>query len=192
MKHSAFDPGESAEVEAGEESMKKKIVAAVLGCVMMLSAGCTKSNILKPEGQAQPDFSIVTDVELEWNQINDDLVDFYEDSDEYPGLLNFNYAHKDEEKMIQAQLFVDDTVNGKKAASYASDMIKYLNDCIAVQNNSLALSSNDSYGGFFDDYGFTVQVIPEATKDDESTWLVNMTVAAGEHTSIVPLEGAAE
>lgn len=172
--------------------MKKKIAAAVLGCVMMLSAGCTKSNILKPEGRVQPDFSIVTDVELDWNQINEDLVEFYEDSDEYPGLLNFNYVHKEEEKMIRAQLFVDDTVNGKKAASYASDMIKFLNDCIAVQNNSLALSSDDSYGGFFDDYGFTVQVIPEATKDDESTCLVNMTVAAGENTPIVPLEGAAE
>lgn len=171
--------------------MKKPLAAVLLGCVMLLSVGCTKSNILKPEGgRIEPDFSIVTDVELEWNQVNDDLIDYYEDSDEYPGLLNFNYAHKDEEKMIQAKLFVDDTVTGEEGASYAEDMMKYLNDCIAVQNNSLALSSDDSYGGFFDDYGFTVQVIPEETKDDESTWLVNMTVAAGEHTPVAPMEGA--
>lgn len=172
--------------------MRKKIFAAVLGCVMMISAGCTQSNILRPEGRVQPDFSIVTDVELDWEQINDDLMDYYEDSEEYPGLLTFNYVHKEEDKMIKAQLFVDDTVDGKKAASYASDMMKYLNDCIAIQNNSLAMSSDDSYGGFFDDYGFTVQVFPGDTKDDESTWLVDMTVAAGEHTPVTPLEKAAQ
>lgn len=169
--------------------MKKRQFAAVLGCILILSSGCTKSNILKPEGKPTPDFSIVTDVELDWAQINDDVLSCYEDSDEYPGLIVFNYAHKDEEKRIEAQLFVDDTVKGKAAAVYASDLIKYLNDAIAVQNNSLALSSKDQYGGFFDDYSFIVQVIPEATKDDEETWLVNMSVEAGQHTQIVPLEG---
>ena len=74
-----------------------------------------------------------------------------------------------------------------KAADYASDLIRFINDSIAIQNNSLALSTSESYGGFFDDYSFKVQVIPELSQDDESTWLVNMTVSAGEHTPIVPL-----
>lgn len=169
--------------------MKKRQFVAILGCVLMLASGCTKSNILKPEGKPAPDFSIVTDVELDWTQISDDVMSCYEDLDEYPGLISFNYLHKDEEKRIEAQLFVDDTVKGKVAAVYASDLIKYLNDVIAVQNNSLALSSRDQYGGFFDDYSFIVQVIPDSTKEDEDTWLVNMTVEAGQHTPIVPLEG---
>ncbi|MDO5418280.1 MAG: hypothetical protein Q4F29_13855 [Lachnospiraceae bacterium] len=167
---------------------KKKILAAVIGCVFVLSAGCTKSNILKPE-MAAPDFTIVTDVELDWNQISEDVISCYEDTDEYPGLVTFNYAHKDEEKMIKAQMFVDDTVDGKEAASYAADLIRYINDSIAIQNNSLAMSTDKNYGGFFDDYGFSVQVMPEATKDDESTWLVNMTVEAGAHTPVAPIEG---
>lgn len=165
--------------------MKKKLLAAVLSCIMMLSAGCTKSNILNPEGRPQPDFSIVTDVELDWNQVSDDLMSCYDYEDEHPGLLSFNFAHKDEEKRIDAQLFVDDTVSAETAARYAEELIRNLNNSIAVQNNSLALATEESYGGFFEDYGFSVVVMPEATKDDESTWLVDMKVEAGANTKIV-------
>ena len=52
--------------------------------------------------------------------------------------------------------------------------------------------SDDSYGGFFQDYGFHVEVIPEDSQDDESTWLVNMTVEAGSDTPIVPLGQSGE
>ena len=55
--------------------------------------------------------------------------------EEYPGLLTFNYAHKDEEKLVTAQLFVDDTVDGEDAAAYATDLIRYINDAICIQNN---------------------------------------------------------
>lgn len=168
--------------------MKRKLLAAMLGAVLITVSGCTESHILRPEeGQSAPDFSIVTDVEIQWEQVSDDVLSCYEDSSDYPGLLTFNFAHKDEEKLITAQLFVDETVSGKKAANYASDLIRFINDSITIQNNSLALSTSENYGGFFDDYSFNVQVIPELSQDDESTWLVNMTVSAGEHTPIVPL-----
>lgn len=169
--------------------MKKEILAAAAACIVLFTAGCTESNILKPEnGRPQPDFTIVTDVKLDWNQISEDVDSYYEGmEEEYPGLLTFNYAHKDEEKLVTAQLFVDDTVDGEDAAAYATDLIRYINDAICIQNNSLAFSTNDTYGGFFDDYSFQVQVMPDATQDDESTWLVNMTVEAGSNAPIVPV-----
>lgn len=174
--------------------MKKRFLAAAAVCVMLLTAGCTQSNILKPEnGRPQPDFTIVTDVKLDWDQVSDDVADSYDGmEEEYPGLLNFNYAHNDEEKRITAQLFVDETVDGEDAARYGADLIRYINDAICIQNNSLAFSTDDTYGGFFDEYSCLVQVIPEATKEDESTWLVNMTVEAGTNTRLVPLDAAGE
>ena len=93
--------------------MKKKLFAAALSCVIILSAGCTKSNILDPELKPQPDFSTVENVVLEWKQVNDDLAGYYE-YDEYPEVVTFNYAHRDEEKMIVAQLFVEGTIDGKQ------------------------------------------------------------------------------
>ena len=167
--------------------MKKRLFAAALSCVMILSTGCTKSNILHPEetGRPQPDFTIVEDVILDWDQISDDVGSFYEDLD-HPGLLYFNYAHKDEEMMIEAKLFVDDTVKKEKAVEYAAELIRYINDAARTQDSTLALSTEDSYGGLFADYGFRVSVVPEETEDDESTWLVDTTVAAGEDTPIVP------
>ena len=84
--------------------MKKRSFAAILSCVMILSAGCTKSNILHPEetGRPQPDFTIVEDVILDWDQISDDVWSYYDGSVDYSGLLYFNFAHKDEEKMVEA------------------------------------------------------------------------------------------
>lgn len=178
--------GMEFEIAAGEENrMKKKLLAAVLFGVLVMSAGCTKSNILKPEPSSMnaPDFTPVEHVELDWDQVSEDVMSYYEDI-EYPGLLTFNFAHKDEEKQIIAQLFVDESVSLRHAADYASDLIKYINDSVASQDGSVSLSGNDSYGSFFDEYSFTVQVIPELSQDDESNWLVNMTVAAGEHTPI--------
>ena len=172
--------------------MKKQILGAAVACVLLMSAGCTQSNILRPEGRPQPDLSVVTDVQIDWEQVSDDVQSFYEDSDEYSGLISFNYAHKDEEKMIEAQLFVNDQVTEAEAVKYATDLIHFINDSIHIQNNSLALSSDDSYGGFFQDYGFHVEVIPEDSQDDESTWLVNMTVEAGSDTPIVPLGQSGE
>ena len=170
--------------------MKKRSFAAILSCVMILSAGCTKSNILHPEetGRPQPDFTIVEDVILDWDQISDDVWSYYDGSVDYPGLLYFNFAHKDEEKMVEARMYVDDTVKKEKAATYATDLIRYINDSAACQDGSLAMSTEDSYGGFFADYGFKVSVVPEETEDDESTWLVDMTVQAGADTPIVPTE----
>lgn len=169
--------------------MKKRLFAVALSCVMVLSAGCTKSNILHPEetGRPQPDFTIVEDVVLDWDQISDDVWSYY-DEDSNPGLLYFNFAHKDEEKMIEAKLYVDDTVKKEKAAVYAAELIRYINDSAACQDGSLAMSTEDSYGGLFADYGFKVCVVPEETEDDESTWLVDMTVQAGEDTPVVPKE----
>ena len=83
---------------------------------------------------------------------------------------------------------MDDTVKKEKAATYATDLIRYINDSAACQDGSLAMSTEDSYGGFFADYGFKVSVVPEETEDDESTWLVDMTVQAGADTPIVPTE----
>ncbi len=173
--------------------MKKKLFAALLCGVLLLSAGCTKSNILKPEPSSlsAPDFTPVDKVDIDWDQVSENVMSYYEDI-EYPGLLTFNFAHKDEEKKIIAQLFVDESVSARRAADYASDLIKYINDSVADQGGSVSLSSNDSYGSFFDEYSFTVQVIPELSQDDESDWLVNMTVPAGEHTPIVGLEKTAE
>ncbi len=172
--------------------MKKEILAAAAVCAVLFSAGCTQSNILNPDNsRPEPDFTVVTDVVLEWGQISEDVLSYYEGMEgEYPGLLYFNFAHNDEENLVTAQLYVDDSVDGETAAAYARDLICYINDAVCMQNHSLEYSTDDSYGSFFDDYSFQVQVIPDETLEDESTWLVNMTVEAGTNAPIVPVDAA--
>ena len=60
----------------------------------------------------------------------------------------------------------------------------------AVQDFSIETSTEDSYGGFFQDYTLNLIVMPDGMMTDKSVWLVNMTIPAGSNEAIVPAEGA--
>ena len=63
-------------------------------------------------------------------------------------------------------------------------MIKGFNDLIAQQNSDYAPSSENSYGGFVEQYGIYVSVSPDSTKDDSTTWILEDTIPAGEYRPV--------
>ena len=63
-------------------------------------------------------------------------------------------------------------------------MIKGFNDLIAQQNSDYAPSSENSYGGFVEQYGIYVLVSPDSTKDDSTTWILEDTIPAGEYRPV--------
>ena len=68
--------------------------------------------------------------------------------------------------------------------------MRTINDEAAVQDFSIETSTEDSYGGFFQDYTLNLIVMPDGMMTDKSVWLVNMTIPAGSNEAIVPVEGA--
>ena len=168
---------------------KAKKMLAVMGCAAMLLSGCTQSNIVTPSGEAAaPDFSIKEDVEIVWEQVHEDLGEIFMESEDYPNLEQIGFNVNDEEKMVNLEILVSSETSKEEAVSYATAIVKAVNDEVQIQNAYYEASSEESYGSFFKEYGFHVVVAPIRTAEDETTYLVNDTVAAGEEREIQAIQ----
>ncbi len=168
--------------------MVKKMLA-VLGCTTLLLSGCTQSNIVAPSGEAAaPDFTIKEDVKIVWEQVYEDLGELFMESDEYPGLVQIGFNVNDEEKMVNIELLVSEDTDKEEAVEYATAFVKAFNDQLRIQNSYYQESTEESYGGFFKQYGFHMVAASVAAPDDEASYLIDDTIAAGEDRAIKPAE----
>ncbi|MGI5946844.1 MAG: hypothetical protein ACOX8K_05505 [Lachnospiraceae bacterium] len=168
---------------------KAKKMLAVMGCAAMLLSGCTQSNIVTPSGEAAaPDFSIKEDVQIVWEQVYEDLGESFMESEDYPNLEQIGFNVNEEEKMVNLEVLVSEETTKEEAVSYATALVKAINDEVQIQSAYYEASSEESYGGFFKEYGFHAVVAPIQSPEDESTYLVNDTVAAGEERAIQATE----
>ena len=161
-------------------TMKKKVLI-ICGIAAMLLAGCTKSNIVTG-GPAEPVFETQEGIGLDWGQIGDDLDEEYLNNEDYPKAVSVNYSVDPDKKTIGA--------TPEEAVAFANAVVRTINDEAAVQDFSIETSTEDSYGGFFQDYTLNLIVMPDGMMTDKSVWLVNMTIPAGSNEAIVPVEGA--
>ena len=169
---------------------RTKKILAVLGCAAMLLCGCTQSNIVAPTGEAaEPDFTIEKDVPRVWEQVQEDLGENFMESEDYPNLLQIGFNVNDTEKMVNVELIVSDGTSKEEAVDYATALVKGINDEVYIQSPYYEMSSEDSYGGFFKEYGFHVTVSTVSNGEGAEPDLVNDTVAAGEDRAIAPVEG---
>lgn len=157
--------------------MKWKSILLAACCGLLL-CGCTEKNIVTPDATVavEPDFGIKENVQIDWEQIQEDLNDEYLDgNDEYPFVKNIDfYTDESEEDMsLYMMVTVADDIPAEVAAEFGTVLMKRFNDAVAQQDFSYGNSSENSYGGFFDVYNGWIQIMPESTADNEDTWLVD-------------------
>ncbi len=169
--------------------IRTKKILAVIGCAAMLLCGCTQSNIVAPTGEAaEPNFTVNKDTPLVWEQVQADLGETFMETEDYPNLAQIGFNVNETDKMVNIELIVSNGTEKEEAVEYATAMVKAINDEVYIQNSYYEPSSEDSYGGFFKEYGFTVTVATVDNAEGEPD-LVNDTVAAGEERAIAPVEG---
>lgn len=167
----------------------KKILIAV-GCAMLLS-GCTESNIVKPEdGAAVPETGIIEGIRIDWDQVQDELDDMFVGSEEYPYGVNIDFYVEEENAYMMVT--VEDGVTKEEAAKYATEIIKGLNDSVAMQDFSYKDDGNSLYGKFSKENVVWIYVMPESTADDESTWLVDDAIVPAQQREVEPNYSSAE
>ena len=167
----------------GDSKMKKLLLT--LSCVLLL-CGCTKSNIVSPEGPVEPDFSIKEDVVLDMVQIQETLDELFVGSEEYPFGKEIEFYIDEKDTSLYLMVTVADDTDPQVAAEYGMAMIEAFNDEVATQDFSYAPSSEESYGGFSDKYHVWIQIMPESTKEDEETWIVDDNIPAGTNYMVEP------
>ena len=168
--------------------MKKILIA--IGCALLLS-GCTESNIVDPRnGSAVPETGIVEGIQIDWGQVQDELDEEFVGSDDYPYGENIDFYVEDGNAYMM--ITVQDGVTKEEAASYATAIIKALNDSVATQDFSYKNDGTSMYGKFSQENVVWIYVMPESTVDDESTWLVDDAIVPGQERPVEPNYTSAE
>lgn len=163
--------------------MKLKKIIMILGCAAMLCA-CTKSNIVTPEGTAAPDMTLKKNVKIDWQQVKDDLNEDYVDNIDYPYCVDVDLNADDDSAYIMVT--VQDDTTQDQALELATQLISACNDAVVDQDHNYAVSEEGYYGGYAETHNIWIQVMPESTKEDEDTWLVDDVIIAGDQDAVSP------
>ncbi len=173
-----------------------KFTLTFSACAAIL-CGCTQSNIVSPSGglvesNAAPDFSPKGEVQIDWAEVtemlHDEFIEPYGAYGDY--VMDLSVYWDDEADCLMILLPVINNPSGEIAVSYAQDVLKFCGDEIAVQDFSYTGPEEEGtyYGSYFDTHDVTVQVFPFDSQDDESTYIVNDTMKAGEQRELTALK----
>lgn len=174
----------------------KKLTVIIMASAALLS-GCTKSNIVSPEGgtvagDGKPDVAVKEDIQIDWTEIREDLRDtFIEPYGPYGDyVMDLDARYDQSSGVLTVLLPVTNKTTGDIAVEYAGEVLKVIGSAVATQDfNYEAPDLEDNsgriyYGSFFDSHDVCVQVFPYDKEGDESTYLVNDTIKAGEHRAL--------
>ena len=174
----------------------KKLSLILLASVALL-CGCTQSNIVSPssgmvQGDGQPDLEVDKNIDIDWQEVREDLRDqFLEPYGEFADYvmdLDAKYD-KDSDKVI-VLLPVSHKTTGEIAELYGQEVLKAVGTYEAEQNFYYEAPDPEEtdrlyYGTYFDDHDVLVQVFPYDKEGDESAYLVNDTIKAGEQRALI-------
>lgn len=170
----------------------RKFSALFLLCAALL-CGCTQSNIVSPtggtvEGPAVPDLETKEGIEIDWEQMRADLQEVYIEPYGTYGDYVMDLAVKFDagSNTMILLLPVTNKTTPEIAVAYGQDVLKTCGDLLAEQDFSNEPSEEEGtyYGSYFDKHNVKVQVFPYNSEGDESTYLVNDTMKAGEQREL--------
>ena len=178
----------------------KKVSLILLASAALLS-GCTKSNIVSPdsgkiEGDGKPDTEINKDIAINWEEVRSDLEEQYLEPygpfADY--VMDLNVVYDDASGMLTVLLPVTKKTTSDVAVVYAQDVLGTIGEAVSTQNFYFTAPEENEdgyttdYGSFFDEHDVKVQVFPYDREGDESAYLVNDTIKAGDVRAVEPLQ----
>ena len=111
---------------------------------------------------------------FDWEQVDDEAVDLFEDTMFYPEAVKMEYAADEEALTIDLTWVLKNGTTEEVAMEYAAELVQKFNDILAVQVTDVEYSSADSFGGVWKTFALTVKVGTE-----DGTWLIEKSYAAG-------------
>ncbi len=185
---------------------------AVLGLVVLALGGCTKSSITDEapvidSGEMDPAKAmaledddetiprelnklIEDDVEpqplYDWDQVTSETNDLFYDKGTYPLASSFSYKADEEAFTVDLTWTLDAAATEEDAVEYARDMVMKFNDIVAIQTEDMEPSSDQTFGGLWNDFALTVTIL----KADDGSVLLSKSYGAGEKIDLpLPVYG---
>ena len=166
-------------------NFSKISLLALIITVVFMSTGCVEREIVtnKPI-TVVPDITIKEDVEIDWNQVMEDCESAL-NADEYPYGAYLDFAVHDDDNVTEIIWPVKQECPIEEMPAYAEAYAKAFNDAVATQDFKYAVSSDDSYGGYWDSHDMDVQVYYERDIMEPENYWVNQIVPAGSNDPIM-------
>lgn len=176
-----------------------KRIAVLSLCVLAVS-GCTKSSIstqapvigteMPQDKQDSFEEEVVERAELveedaveesrfDWEQAAEEVQDLFGDTDFYPESVEAGFEVSESEMAIKLVWILQDGTDEETVNAYAAEMVQKFNDVLAVQVVDVEFSSQESFGGIWDEFALEVKVGTE-----DGTWTVDKSYAAGEEIDL--------
>ena len=177
----------------------KKLAEALAASSVLLS-GCTQSNIVSPtsgtvEGDGVPDVEVDENIPINCLVVREDLratfLDTYGTYADF--VLDLDARYDEETDLLTVLIPVTHKTTGADAIPYAQDVLKVIGSSVATQNfyyeapDSEGGQDDTYYGSFFDNHDVCVQVFYYDDEGDESAYLMNDTMKAGEQRALTAL-----
>lgn len=178
----------------------KKMSLVLLAAVSLLS-GCTKSNIVSPEGgtradDGQPDTEIDKNIKIDWLEVREELRDQY--LEPYGAfadyVMDLGARYNEETGVLTVLLPVTHQTTPEAAVAYAQDVLATIGTCVHTQNFYYTEPETNEegyttdYGSFFDEHDVLVQVFPYDKEGEVSEYIINDTLKAGDVRALEPVK----
>ena len=114
--------------------------------------------------------------------------------DETQNVMDLNVVYDDASGMLTVLLPVTKKTTSDVAVVYAQDVLGTIGEAVSTQNFYFTAPEENEdgyttdYGSFFDEHDVKVQVFPYDKEGDESAYLVNDTIKAGDVRAVEPLQ----
>ena len=108
--------------------------------------------------------------------------------------MDLNVIYDDASGMLTVLLPVTKKTTSDVAVVYAQDVLGTIGEAVSTQNFYFTAPEENEdgyttdYGSFFDEHDVKVQVFPYDKEGDESAYLVNDTIKAGDVRAVEPLQ----
>ncbi len=174
-------------LKEGKNTMFKKnlfIMALAFACSISMVA-CTEKEIAAPEKVEEPDLSHKENVIIDWEQVRYDLDEIMV-SEDYPLVSYIDFAVYEEKQTIRLILPLKNEATHLESLDYGEKYIKMFNDVVATQDFSIEQSSEDYYGGLWDEYILELEVYAEKDIMNPELYFVNQVMDAGANDPVIP------
>ena len=136
------------------------------------------------------------DIAINWEEVRSDLEEQYLEPygpfADY--VMDLNVVYDDASGMLTVLLPVTKKTTSDVAVVYAQDVLGTIGEAVSTQNFYFTAPEENEdgyttdYGSFFDEHDVKVQVFPYDKEGDESAYLVNDTIKAGDVRAVEPLQ----
>ena len=160
-------------------------LTALIFVLAVLSTGCVAREIVTNNPvEAVPDLTVKDDIKINWDQVMEDCESML-NADEYPYGAYLDFSVHDDENVTEIIWPVKPECPIEEMPAYAEAYAKAFNDAVAIQDFKYAVSSDDSYGGYWDTHDMDVQVYYEKDIMEPENYWVNQIVPAGSNDPIM-------